>query len=272
MSFERIQRLLKDYNISPNKLLGQNFMIEPAFYPKLSNYANLQRTDVVLDAGAGFGLLTRFLSDKCRSVIAVEKDPKIAYILKEEFRSLSNVIVVEGDVLKVELPQFNKIVAAPPYYLSIQLVLWLLERGVDCAVLIVQKEFAERLVATVGSEEYSWITVVLQQQAEVQLLDAVSKDMFYPPPEIESIILRVKPLVTKPFQITDTAGFIRLTKWLFTQRNKKLVKALTPFICNNYNLTKQAAERLATTMPFHDKRPRELSPKDFGAIANALLQ
>ena len=68
--------------------------------------------------------------------------------------------VIEGDVLKVALPEFNKVIAAPPYYLSSQLVTWLLERKVDCAVLILQKEFADRLVAPVGSEEYGWLTVV----------------------------------------------------------------------------------------------------------------
>ncbi|HSV48943.1 MAG TPA: hypothetical protein VLH35_01390, partial [Candidatus Acidoferrales bacterium] len=73
-----------------------------------------------------------------------------------------------------------------------------------------------------------------------------------------------------PFQITDQAGFIRLTKWLFTQRNKKLAKALAPYIRSNYKLSKQDAEKLAVTVPFYEKRPRELSPKDFGAIADAL--
>ncbi|HSV50125.1 MAG TPA: rRNA adenine N-6-methyltransferase family protein, partial [Candidatus Acidoferrales bacterium] len=85
MSLEQIQQLLKAHNISPNKLLGQNFMIEPAFYPKLAAYADLGKGDVVLDAGAGFGLLTRFLSDKCRGVVAVEKDSEIAFVLREEF-------------------------------------------------------------------------------------------------------------------------------------------------------------------------------------------
>ena len=228
MSLEQIQQLLKAHNISPNRLLGQNFMIEPALYPKLCSYADLRGSDVVLDAGAGFGLLTRFLSDKCSGVVAVEKDPQLAAVLREEFKDTNNVTVVEGDVLKVQLPPFNKAISAPPYYLSSQLVMWLLERRVDCAVLIVQKEFAQRLVAPVGSEEYGWLTVVVQQQAEAKLLDDVPKDMFYPQPEVDSVILSVKPWSTKPFEVKDEAMFVRLAKWLFTQRNKKLAKALAP--------------------------------------------
>ncbi len=245
-------------------------MVEPALYPKLCTYADLQGSDVVLDAGAGFGLLTRYLSGKCRGVVAVEKDPQLAEVLREEFNDTQNVVVIEGDVLKVELPTFNKAIAIPPYYLSSDLVVWLLTRRVDWAVLIVQKEFAQRLVAVVGSEGYGWLTVVAQQQAEAHLLDEVPKDMFYPEPEVDSIILCLKPWAKKPFEVKDPAQFMRLTKWLFTQRNKKLAKALTPFLKSTFKLNKQDAEKISYQMPFHDKRPRELAPQEFGAIADAL--
>lgn len=270
MSLEQIQQMLKAHGISPNKLLGQNFMFETRLYSKLAAYADLDAGDVVLDAGAGFGLLTSFLSEHCKGVVAVEKDPQLAAFLKGEFKDAANVNVVEGDVLKVELPAFNKAIAAPPYYLSSQLVLWLLERKVDCAVLIVQLEFAERLIAEVGSEEYGWLTVVAQQQAEAKILDAVPKDMFYPSPEVDSVILSIKPLKNTTFQVKEPAKFVQLTKWLFTQRNKKLAKALAPYIRTNFKLSKQEAEAIADKLPFKEKRPRELQPKDFGEIADAL--
>ncbi len=270
MSLEQIQQMLKAHGISPNKLLGQNFMFETRFYPKLAAYADLGAGDVVLDAGAGFGLLTQFLSEQCKGVVAVEKDPQLAAYLKEELKDAANVTVVEGDVLKVQLPPFNKAIAAPPYYLSSQLVLWLLECKIECAVLIVQREFAERLTAAVGTEEYGWLTVVVQQQADAQILDAVSKEVFYPPPEVDSVILSLKPLKTPPFQVKDQTKFVQLTKWLFTQRNKKLAKALVPYIRSNYKLSKQEAEEIASSLPFRERRPRELQPKNFGAIADAL--
>jgi 16S rRNA (adenine1518-N6/adenine1519-N6)-dimethyltransferase len=270
MSLEQIQQLLKAHGISPNKLLGQNFMFETRLYSKLAAYADLGAGDVVLDAGAGFGLLTRFLSETCKGVVAVEKDPQLAAFLKDEFKNTANVTVVEGDMLKTQLPAFNKAVAAPPYYLSSQLVIWLLERKVDCAVLIVQREFAERLTAEVGSEAYGWLTVVAQQQAEAKILDTVPKDIFYPPPEVDSVILSIKPLEANPFQVKDTAKFVQLTKWLFTQRNKKLAKALAPYIRSTYKFSKQEAEAIADKLPHRDQRPRELQPKDFGEIADAL--
>ena len=270
MSLEEIEQLLLAHRISPNKLLGQNFMVDPTFYPKLCSYAELTMSDVVLDAGAGFGFLTRFLSDKCKCIVAVEKDPHVAAVLREKNKGLSNVTVVEGDMLKEKLPQFNKIIAIPPYYLSSHLVLWILNRRIDCAVMILQKEFANRLVASVGNEDYGWLTVFTHLHANINLLDPVPKDKFYPPPEVDSTIISLKPWNTKPFPIRNEALFLPLLKWLFTQRNKKIAKAIAPFIKSNYKLSKQDAEKLALTLPFYDRRARELMPKDFGEIANAL--
>jgi 16S rRNA (adenine1518-N6/adenine1519-N6)-dimethyltransferase len=250
--------------------MGQNFMIEPLLYPKLCTYAEISKADTVLDVGAGFGWLTCFLADKCKSVVAVEKDPYIAMILREQVKNLDNVTLVEGDVLKTTLPEFNKVVAIPPYYLSSHLVLWLLERKVDCAVMILQKEFANRLVASCGSEEYGWLTVVTNQGAAVELLESVSKVMFYPQPEVDSVIVSLKFWRTKPFEVKDQLFFIRMMKWLFTQRNKKLGKAIVPFIKSSYKLSKQNAEKLSLSLPSSDRRVRELSLNDFGALVNAL--
>jgi 16S rRNA (adenine1518-N6/adenine1519-N6)-dimethyltransferase len=272
MSLEETKQLLRAHRIFPNKLMGQNFMVESSLYPKLCTYAEISKADVVLDAGAGFGWLTCFLADKCKSVVAVEKDPHVAMVLREKVKNLDNVVVVEGDVLKVALPEFNKVVAIPPYYLSSHLVLWLLERKVDYAVMILQKEFAKRLVASCCSEEYGWLTVVTNQDAAVELLGSVPKDMFYPQPEVDSVIVSLKSRRPKPFEVNDQVFFVRMMKWLFTQRNKKLGKAIAPFIKSSFKLSKQDAEKLSLSLPFSDRRVRELSPADFGALSNALPQ
>lgn len=269
MSIEQTRQLLQTFQITPNKLLGQNFMVEPTFYPKLANYAELCPSDVVLDAGAGFGFLSRFLSDKCHSVVAVEKDPQIAEALRKQTSSFGNVTVVEGDVLKAALPKFNKAIAAPPYYLSSKLVLFLLEHKVDCAVLIVQKEFADRLTAKAGTEDYSWLTVTVYQKAQVDILDLVPKDMFYPQPEVDSVIMRIKPWQKPLFTVKDEVFFAKMVKWLFTERNKKLANALEPFIKSTLKMSKQDYKKIIQNSPFREMRPRELTPENFGALANA---
>ena len=272
MSLEEAKYLLQQHQIVPNKLLGQNFMIDASVYPKLSSYANLNSNDVVLDAGAGFGFLTRFLSNKCKKVIAVEKDQQVAKVLAEKTTDLTNVTIVEGDVVRVEVPLFNKAISIPPYYLSSHLVLWLLDRGVEVAVLIVQKEFADRLAAKTGDENYSWLTVLTYQSSNAELLDIVPNWMFYPQPEVDSVILRLKPWPKPPFLVKDATFFMRLTKWLFTQRNKKLINAVVPFVRTEFRVDKSKAIEIAAQLPIQERRVRELTPIDFGSIANALYK
>jgi 16S rRNA (adenine1518-N6/adenine1519-N6)-dimethyltransferase len=270
MSLEETKQLLRTYRITPNKLMGQNFMVEPSLYEKLRAYSALNSGDVVLDAGAGLGFLTCYLAQRCRQVVAVEKDPRVAEVLLEQVRGISNVTVVQGDVLKTPLPEFNKVIAIPPYYLSSHLVTWLFKRKIACAVMILQKEFANRLVAPVGGEDYGWLTVIACQHAEVESLDAVPKETFYPSPEVDSVVVKLKPHIKSLFEVKDEVFFQQMVKWLFTERNKKLGKALMPFLKGALKLSKLDAEKLADTAPFHERRPRELSPKEFGAIANAL--
>jgi 16S rRNA (adenine1518-N6/adenine1519-N6)-dimethyltransferase len=270
MSLSETKRLLRTFRITPNKLLGQNFMVEPALYPKLSEYARVGSSDVVLDAGAGFGFLTKFLADKCKAVVAVEKDPLVASVLREQVRGCGNVTVVEGDVLKVGLPAFDKVVAIPPYYLSSRLAAWLLERKTDCAVLILQREFAARLVASVGSKDYGWLTVLAFQQTQVEVLDPVPKSMFYPQPEVGSVVVRLLRWEKAPFKVEHEESFKRLVRWLFTQRNKKTCKALVSFLKSMRKLSGEEAKKLASALPFGDRRVRELSPEEFGRLADAL--
>ena len=272
MIVSETKHLLRKYRIVPNKLLGQNFMVAPSFFPMLSNYASLNKADVVLDAGAGFGFLTRFLANTCQMVIAVEKDPSVTAILREQLRGFANVTMIEGDVFKVTVSGFNKVVSIPPYYMSSRFLLWLFNRSFDCAVLILQREFANRLVAAMGSDAYGWLAVVTHRSAAVELLEAVPKSAFYPQPEVDSVITRLTPWNTAPFIVKDKAFFTRMVRWLFTQRNKKLGNSLEPFIKSTFKMTKEDAEKLAYTLPFREKRARELRPGDFGELANAFAR
>ena len=271
MSIEETSRLLRTYRIVPNRLLGQNFTVEHWVFAKLSQYANLAKNDIVLDAGAGFGFLTSFLSRKCRGVVAVEKDPLVAEVLRERLQSEDNVKLIIGDVLKIELPNYNKIVAIPPYYLSSRLVVWLLNRKVDCAVLVFQREFADRLVAAEGSDAYSWLTVAASRSLEVELLDSIPKESFYPQPDVDSVIARLVPCAAY-FKVTDELFFIQMVKWLFTQRNKKVRNAITPFIRSKRKVVKDEAERIAASLAFKDKRVRALRPEDFGELADVIKE
>jgi len=147
---------------------------------------------------------------------------------------------------------------------------WFLERKFDCAVLTFQKEFAERLAASVGSKEYGRLTVTTYYRAEVELLDYVPRNMFYPPPDVDSKVVRLKPR-EPPFQVEDEEIFLELVQTLFTQRNKKMRNAILPFL-HKRGIKGGNALRLADSLPFHNERVRELAPEDFGTLANEIVR
>jgi 16S rRNA (adenine1518-N6/adenine1519-N6)-dimethyltransferase len=225
----------------------------------------------VLDIGAGLGFLTRFLADRCRTVLAVETDKTIVRLLREQLADVSNVEVIEGDVLRIAVSPFDKVVSIPPYNVSSRLLLWLFGKHFDSAALIFQKEFADRLVASIGTEDYGWLTVLTYCYANVELLEKVPKSAFYPQPNIDSIITCLIPRRHKPFLLKEEELFRRVVQSLFTQRNRKVRNAILPYLRSTLVLSKEAAAKSAETLPFHDKRVRELAPEDFGELANAVV-
>jgi 16S rRNA (adenine1518-N6/adenine1519-N6)-dimethyltransferase len=266
----RAKHILRLYGFFPKKRLGQHFTVNSDMLQQLVSHASIIKDDVVLEVGAGLGFLTQLLSSKCKKVIAVEVDPTLAEILRKQLHSLQNVDIIEGDILKISLPPFNKVVSAPPYSISSPLLFCLLERKFDWAVLILQKEFAERLAASVGSKDYGRLTVTIYYRADIELLDYVPRTMFYPPPDVDSMMVRLKPR-DPPFQVDDEETFFELVRTLFTQRNKKVRNSLIPFL-RKREITKKEAVELADSTIYSAKRVRELAPEDFGILTNDLIR
>lgn len=269
---ETTKSLLRSHRILPKKLLGQNFMIQPSIFESMADHASINRNDTVLDIGAGMGFLTRFMADKCRIVLAVEADLELVRVLREQLVHVSNVKIIEGDILKAEVPAFNKVLSIPPYQISSRLLLWLFNRDFDCAVLVLQKEFANRLVAPVGHENYGWLTVLTYYYSEVELLDAIPRSMFYPQPGIDSIIVRLRPRKTRPFSLRNEAQFKQLLQSLFTQRNRKVRSAALPYLTGVRHIERKNAAKTAGVLPFSERRVRELAPEDFGVLVNAITK
>jgi 16S rRNA (adenine1518-N6/adenine1519-N6)-dimethyltransferase len=266
----KTKHLLRFYGFFPKRRLGQNFTVNSEVLQHLVSYAYLTKDDVVLEVGAGFGFLTTLLSCACKKVIAVEVDPTLVSFLRKQLYSLKNVELIQGDILKASLPPFNKVVSAPPYSISSPLLFRLLEKKFDCAVLILQKEFAERLAASVGSKDYGRLTVNIYYRAEAELLDLVRRTMFYPPPDVDSIMVRLKPRAA-PFHVENEETFFELVRVLFTQRNKKVRNSLISFL-SKFKLSKEKTLELADSMVYSAKRVRELAPEDFGILTNELLR
>jgi 16S rRNA (adenine1518-N6/adenine1519-N6)-dimethyltransferase len=268
---QQTRRLLRAYNLFPKKRFGQHFLTDSALLQRMISHAEVNARDTVLEVGAGLGFLTELLSKRCKQVVAVEVDAKLVQLLRERLHSVKNIELIEGDVLKVAVPPFNKVVSTPPYFISSHLLFWLLSRPFDLAVLTFQKEFAERLAASVGTKDYGRLTVTTYYRADVELLDYVPRNAFYRPPDVDSIVVRLKPKPAPPFKLKDEQAFLNFVQTAFTQRNKKLRNAVIPFL-EKRGIKKEKAQELADSLTFHEKRVRELAPEDFGALTDEILE
>jgi len=268
---QQVRRLLRVYGVFPKKRFGQHFLVDNTLLKRMISYAQVNDHDVVLEVGAGLGFLTLLLSQRCKKVIAVEVDSKLMRVLREGFQGIGNIELIEGDILKVVVPSFNKVVSTPPYSISSHLLFWLLERPFDLAVLTFQKEFADRLAAPVNSKDYGRLTVSTYYRADVELLDYVPRTAFYPPPDVDSMVVRLKPKSTPPFRVKHEKVFSELVQAVFTQRNRKLRSAILLYF-QKRGIVRQKAQKLADSLSFHDKRVRELAPEDLGALTNEIIE
>ena len=264
------KRLLRYYKIIPKKRLGQNFLVDEEILRRMISYASISRGDVVLEIGAGLGFLTERLAENAGRVIAVEIDDRLIKALRRRLGTHGNVTILHGDVMKVSIPRFNKVVSTPPYSISSPLHFWLLEKQFDQAVLSFQEEFAKRLTASVGSKNYGRLTVTTYYRAEVEILDAIPKESFWPPPKVDSLIIRLKPR-SPPFKVVDEKIFFDVVRAIFTQKNKKLRNAIVPFF-SRFRVSSKEAIKIADSLPFNNRRPRELSPEEIGLVADEIVK
>ena len=267
---QEARRILRAYGVTPRKRLGQNFLVDDEALGKLVSYAFLSADDLVLEVGAGLGFLTERLADVADRVLAVEIDSSLVRALRNRLEGRRNVTVLHGDIMKITVPHFDKVVSTPPYSISSALLFWLLDRFFKLAVLTFQEEFARRLAAPVGSEHYGRLTVASYCRSEVELLDRIPHRCFQPAPSVDSMIVRLRPRRI-PFHIEDEKLFFEIVRVIFTQKNKKLRNAIMPFF-GNLKIQKTDAVRLADSLPFHYRRPRELAPEEIGLTVNEIAK
>lgn len=199
------------------KILGQHFIVDENVFERECRYASLNKKDVVLEIGAGDGRLTRVISKYAKKVIAIEKDKALAELA--EYNTKENVEVIHGDVLKIDFPNFNKIVSNIPYSISSKILEKIFKYEWEVAVLTFQKEFALRFFAKPGEKNYSRLTVMVNYYSTPELMEILPKSKFYPKPKVDSAIVRLKRKNGEKIE----ENFWEMVKLLFTHK-KKLVK------------------------------------------------
>jgi len=250
-----------------SKRLGQHFLVDSEILRKIADYAVLRRDEIVLEVGAGTGNLTAILEERVDKIIAVEKDPRLANFLREKFHGKKHVEIVEGDILKVPLPIFNKVVSSPPYYISSRLIFLLLKKRLDSMTMTFQREFASRLVAEPGSPDYGRLTVALQHRAYVELLDFIPKTAFRPIPRVDSHIVKIVPRAQ--VACADEAFLDRMIRYLFSQRKRTLRGVLNRAIDPN---AKEPLESLVEAAALLHKRIFQLTPSELENLSDTLCR
>ena len=246
----------------PKKSLGQHWLKDPEILADIAEAAELTGDDVVLEIGPGLGTLTSRLLARANSVTAVEFDADLARKLPGQFPG-KRLTVVNQDILQFDLnqlPKNYKVVANVPYYITSKIVekLMTAENKPSIAVLLVQKEVAERIAA--GAGNMSVLSVSVQIFAEAELDIEVSRQFFTPPPKVDSqvVVLRTRnnPLITPE----DQRDFFRIVKAGFSAKRKKLRSSLS----GGLGIDKSVAEELLKNAGISpDARAEDLAIEDW---------
>jgi len=229
--------LLTAWNLHPKKQLGQNFLKDPSTTKMITDRSGISSDDKVLEIGAGLGALTVPLAKSAKKVYAVEKDSDLLSLLKTELlaNSLSNVVLIEKDILKLDIAEIAKeekskliVMGNLPYNISSQVLVQLIHarNAVERAVLMFQKELAERIKSPPGCKDYGRITVMLRYCSEIRSLANINASLFFPIPAVDSEVIEIKfKNIPKPAR--DEAFFFKVIKASFGQRRKTLKNALS---------------------------------------------
>ncbi len=227
-----IPALLRQFNLRPDKSLGQNFLVSEPALAKVVAAAELGPEEAVLEIGPGLGSLTRHLAEAARRVVAVELDETLLPALRFVLRPYENIEVVQGDILNLpsasfRLPPSYKVVANIPYYITSAVIRHLLEAETrpGLIVLTIQREVAERLCAQPG--DLSLLAVSVQFYSVPQVVARIPAGAFYPRPQVDSAVVRLEVRPRPAVDVTDRGRFFRVVKAGFSQKRKQVHNALS---------------------------------------------
>lgn len=259
MNKDSLIRIMEENDIAPLKKMGQNFIIDKNIVDKIVFLANPE--DIILEIGPGFGAITIPLSKKVKKVIAIEKDKKIARLLKE--RVGNNVEVIEADILKELVPQQEyKVFSNTPFYIAPAIIRMFLESNNPPTemVLMTQKEVAQRICAK--PPNMNLLALSVQFYADPKVLFRVSRQCFYPNPNVDSSVLRI---ITKKSK--DSTSFFKVARAGFSRPRAQLLNNLS----KELKLSKVEVENQLKSIGIDPKiRAERLSIDDWITLSNIL--
>jgi len=275
------KEIIQRYGIKPRKRLSQSFLLDQNIIKKIAVAAQITKEDIVVEIGAGIGVLTECLAQESRKIIAVELDKNLVEVLKEKLAGYDNIEIHSGDILKFDFNSISasygckvKVVGNVPYSISSPLIFHLLScrSAIDGFILMLQKEVVQRLAAQPNNKSYGVPSVLLQMFASVEKIFDVPASCFYPRPKVESAIIRGAFLDKPLMELADEAFFTQLVKASFAQRRKMLINNLK----NSQllaDIEEEKIKEVLTSAGIDGKRRGEtLSVMEFGKLSNLLYK
>jgi len=261
--------------MKPKKSLGQNFLRDKKVLEKIIASAELSSDDLVIEIGPGEGVLTEKLAEKVSKVLAVEIDQNLIPVLQKKFDKNKNVEIIHEDILKINLSEIfkklkttnYKLIANIPYYITSKIIrLFLeLENPPIEMILMTQKEVAERIVEKPG--KMSLLSVSVQYYAQPKILFAVSRNSFFPVPEVDSAVIKIGDIQKKKESQEEIKKFFRIVKAGFSAKRKTLINNLS----NSLHLEKNIVEeKLKLAGLKSTVRAQELSIENWKKLAAIL--
>ncbi len=232
--------IIKKYGFKMTKSLGQNFLINDNILDKIIESADISSDDVVLEIGTGIGTLTQRLCENAKKVIAVEIDKNLIPILNETLSDYDNITIINKDILKTDINeelknlsvnQKIKVVANLPYYITTPIIMKVLEDkvNVDCMVLMLQKEVADRMNATPSTKDYGSLSIAVQYYCDTDIVCKVPKSSFIPEPNVDSLVLKLVVNEKRKVEINDEELFFKIVRGSFSKRRKTILNSLSNY-------------------------------------------
>ena len=272
-----VREIIDKYGFKFSKSLGQNFLIDGNIVRKIVQGANITKEDYVLEIGPGIGTLTEELALNAKKVVAVELDEKLLPVLDETLQDYDNVEIIHGDILKIDIKKLIheklyggevKVVANLPYYVTTPILGMLLEESlnIDSITVMIQKEVADRMLASPGSKTYGALSVFINFYSNPEIILKVPKTVFMPQPKIDSTVIRLN--IIRNFEDVDRDQLFKVVKAAFSKRRKTLLNALSSY---GYDLDKEIIKNLLEEIQINPEiRAENLSLEDFINISKIL--
>ena len=266
--------ILQTFGLKAKKRFGQNFLINEKVVQAIAQAAQIGSGDLVLEIGPGIGTLTQALAETGAQVKSVEIDQSLLPVLAKTLEGYTNVEIIPGDVLKVDLGEITQhepftVAANLPYYITTPIIFALLEQQLPLKrlVVMVQKEVAERMTAGPGTKDYGPLSLALQYYSEPRLALSVPARDFMPAPKVDSMVVVCEKREQPPVD-ADPKLFFQVVRAAFSQRRKMLSNCL-----KSLGLSSDQVKTLMERAGIDGKRRGEsLSMEEFGKLTKAYAE